>query len=101
MSGRIVGEVFDNAPADLRPAERLVFLALAEDARDDDRLAKYSDVSTLVRRTCLAPGTVRNALAELARRCLIKPTTGRAHIGRHQVWHLTHLEPHHRETHYE
>jgi DNA-binding MarR family transcriptional regulator len=97
MSGRIVGEVFDNAPESLRSAEFLVLLALAEDARDRDRLARFSDANTLTTRTRLAPGTVRNALAVLTRRGLIKPTR-RAQTGTHQEWQITELYDYHRST---
>lgn len=97
MSGRIVGEVLDNAPADLRPAELLVLLAIAEDARERDRIAKFSDLETLVYRTRLAPGTVKNALGILCRRALLKPAAGRARIGRHQEYRIAELEPHHRD----
>lgn len=98
MSGRIVGEVFDNAPEDLRPAEFLVLLAIAEDARDRDRLARYSDLANLTRRTRLAPGTIRNALSELTERALIKPDIGPAYKGRHQEYRVTELYPHHRDS---
>lgn len=97
MSGRIVGEVLDNAPSDLRPAELLVLVAIAEDARDRDRLARFSDLESLVHRTRLAPGTVRNALVVLCRRALVKPANGKAVKGKHQEYRITELEPHHRD----
>lgn len=96
MSGRIVGEVLDHAPIDLRPAEFLVLIALAEDARDKDRLARFSDVETLVRRTRLGPGTIRNALSTLATRALIQPTYEKARLGRHQEYVVTKLLNGHR-----
>lgn len=98
MSGRIVGEILDNAPTDLTPAERLVFVAIGEDARDRDRLARYSDLATLTDRTQLQPGTVRNALAALAGRALIKPAHQKPRRGLHQEWHVTHLGPQHRNA---
>lgn len=98
MSGRIVGEVLDHAPQDLTNAELLVFVAVGEDARDRDRLARYSDVETLVYRTRLKPGTVKNALSELVRRGLLKPAGGPAHKGRHQEYRVADLYPHHRES---
>ena len=98
MSGRIVGEVLDNAPVDLTIAERFVLAAVAEDARDRDRLARYSDVETLVHRTTLKPGTVKNALSVLCRRGLLKPAGGPAHKGRHQEYRVTELYEHHRES---
>lgn len=97
MSGRIVGEVLDHAPDDLTDAELLVLLAIAEDARDRDRLARYSDLETLVTRARKRPGTVKNALSELARRGLIKPGS-QAHRGRHQEYRITELHAHHRVT---
>lgn len=97
MSGRIVGDVFDHAPEDLKPAELLVLLALAEDARDRDRRAAYSDVATLRRRTRLAPGTIRNALSTLTARCLIEPTYDVVHRGgQHQEYVVAKLNGHHR-----
>lgn len=97
MSGRIVGEVLDNAPEDLRPAEYLVLIVLAEDARDRDRHSLYSDLGSLVRRTRLSPGTVRNALSELARRGLILPQRDNVHRGGyHQTYVLTRLHVEHR-----
>lgn len=99
MSGRIVGEVLENAPQDLRPAELLVLVSIAEDARDRDRLAKYSDVSSIVRRTRVAPGTVRNALAELTRRGLVIAQRSNVHRGgAHQEYVVARLDPHHREA---
>lgn len=97
MSGRIVGEVLDNAPEDLTDAEFLVLVAIAEDARDKDRIATYSDVESLVRRTRKKPGTVRNALSSLARRALIVPLVDRVHRGgKHQEYRVEKLHPHHR-----
>lgn len=100
MSGRIVGEVLDNAPEDLTNAELLVFIALAEDARDRDRIAQHSDLESLVRRTRLKPGTIRNALSELKRRGLIvnqRKTTYRGGYG-HQEYYLTRLFEEHRRA---
>ena len=100
MSGRIVGQILDNAPTDLRHAEFLTLIALGEDARERDRTARGCDVETLVRRTRLKPGTVRNALAELTHRGLIKPLhtrIGRG-TGKHQQYVLTELHEGHREA---
>lgn len=97
MSGRIVGEVLDHAPEDLTGAELIVLVAIGEDARDRDRLARYSDVESLVRRTRLKPGTVRNALSTLTRRGLVIPTKERVMRGRdHQEYRVPTLESHHR-----
>jgi DNA-binding MarR family transcriptional regulator len=97
VSGRIVGEILDNAPADLTPAELLVLVAIGEDARDRDRIAQYSDLESLVRRTRLKPGTVRNALSSLARRALIRPLKDRVHRGgNHQEYAVERLTHAHR-----
>jgi hypothetical protein len=99
MSGRIVGEVLDYAPADLRTAELLTLIAIAEDARDRDRLARNSDLQTLIKRTRLAPGTVRNALSELTRRALLIPQHKRVHKGGiHQEYRIPDLLEHHRRA---
>lgn len=99
MSGRIVGEVLDNAPDDLTNAELLVLISIAEDARDRDRLARFSDVESLVRRTRLKPGTIRNALAALSRRALIVPTRDRVNRGtHHQEYRVTRLDESHRDA---
>jgi DNA-binding MarR family transcriptional regulator len=97
MSGRIASEVQENAPEDLTQAELAVLVTLALDARERDRLARFSDVETLVRLTRLKPGTVKNALSELTRRALIKPGAP-AYRGRHQEYRITELYPHHRVT---
>lgn len=97
MSGRIVGEVLDSAPEDLTNAELLVLVAIAEDARDRDRRAAFSDVDSLVRRSRQKPGTVRNALSSLTQRGLIAPKVDRVtRGGKHQEYVVTKLEPHHR-----
>lgn len=92
-----MGEVFDYAPEDLSGAELLVLLSIAEDARDRDRIASFSDVETLTRRTRLKPGTVRNALSSLGRRALIIPKHDRVHRGgKHQEYVVAKLEGAHR-----
>lgn len=99
VSGRIVGQVLDCAPEDLTSAELLVLLAVAEDARDKTRLATFSDVESLVRRTRLKPGTVRNALVELCRRGLLIRQREAVHRGgHHQEYVVTRLAPHHRSA---
>ena len=99
MSGRIVGEILDHAPSDLTTAERLVLVTIGENARDTTRHAEGCDVDTLAWRTCLKPGTVRNALSELVRRCLITPTVERVYRGgKHQEYDVAKLYPHHREA---
>lgn len=99
MSGRIVREVMDNAPDDLTTAELLVLIALAEDARDTTRHAERCAVDSLVYRTRLREGTVRNALSTLTRRALITATIDHVHKGgKHQEYDVTKLYPHHRNT---
>lgn len=99
MSGRIVGEVLDHAPEDLTQAELLTLVAVAEDARDKDRVSTYSDVETLVRRTRLKPGTVRNALSNLCRRALLEPLVGRVQRGgKHQEYKVARLTRDHRNA---
>lgn len=99
MSGRIVGEVLDNAPGDLRPAEFLCLIVVAEDARDRDRRAAYSDVESVARRTRLKPGTVRNALSQLVTRGLLVPIHDKVHRGgQHQEYTVIRLNGHHRDT---
>lgn len=97
MSGRLVGEVFRNAPNDLTTAQLIVLVALAEDARDKDRLARYSSVRTLAHQTRLAPGSVKNILKLLTDRGLIKPLH-QAQIGRIQHYRLSELYDYHRTT---
>lgn len=99
MSGRLVGEVFTNAPQDLTAGELLVLLAIAEDARDRDRTATFSDVETITYKTRLKPGTVRNALVALTARGLIRPLLQTVHRGgKHQEYVVEKLHPHHREA---
>lgn len=100
MSGKLVGEVLDHAPRDLTVAERFVFAALAEAARDKDRTARYQcSNSDLAYRTGLKEGTVRNALSELAQRGLIKRLVETVHKGgKHQEYELCKLSAHHRFT---
>lgn len=99
MSGRIVGDVLNHAPDDLTTAELLVLVAIGEDARERDRVAKFSDLESLVRRTRLKPGTIRNALSVLARRGLIVPL--KAHVrrgGHHQEYQVAKLDNDHRNA---
>jgi DNA-binding transcriptional ArsR family regulator len=94
-----VGEVLDNAPEDLTPAELLVFISVAEDARDKDRLAQYSDVEHIAHRTRLKPGTIRNALSTLTNAGLLIPTLERVYRGgKHQEYKVPKLHPHHRNV---
>lgn len=100
MSGKLVGEVFRNAPSDLTHAQLLVLLALAEDARDAGtyaRLARFSSVKVLSHKTRLAEGSVKNVLKVLTDRALIKPMH-RAQIGTIQHYRISELYEHHREA---
>ncbi|MBT56563.1 MAG: hypothetical protein CMF72_24585 [Mameliella sp.] len=99
MSGRIVGEILDNAPEDLTTAELLVLIAIGEDARDRDRRSQYSDLESLTRRTRLKPGTVRNALSTLTRRAILDPQIDRVHRGgKHQEYVVAKLGGAHRHA---
>ena len=99
MSGRIASEVYEHAPEDLTQAELTVLAVLALDARETDRIARYSDVESLQRLTRLKAGTIRNALVVLARRGLIVPKLQRVHRGgKHQEYEVTKLHSHHRNV---
>jgi hypothetical protein len=99
VSGRIASDVLAYAPEDLTAAELLVLTALALDAREKDRTARFSDVETLTTLTRLKPGTIRNALSTLAARALIVPTVDRVYRGgRHQEYLVAKLTPEHRDA---
>jgi DNA-binding MarR family transcriptional regulator len=97
VSGRIVGEVLKHAPEDLTTAQLLVLVALGEDAREKDRLARYSSLANLHTKTRLAPGSIKNILKQLTDRGLIRPLH-RAQIGTVQHYRVTELQEHHRRT---
>lgn len=98
MSGRLVGEVLDHAPHDLTDTERWVLVALAEAARDKDRIAKYgTSTEKLAARARRAPGTVRNTVAVLVDRGLIR-TLLKAHRGKVQHYEIARLAEGHRFT---
>lgn len=98
MSGRIVGEVFDHAPADLRPLDLLVLLSLAESARDRDRTAlEEASADALAYRVRSTASSVRNALGRLKARGLIRPVHAKVHRGQCQHWTITQLSDYHRE----
>lgn len=99
MSGRIASEVYEHAPEDLTQAELTVLAVLALDAREADRIARYSDVESLHRLTRLKAGTIRNALTTLAHRGLITRRVDIVHKGgKHQEYVVTKLHPHHRNA---
>jgi hypothetical protein len=98
MSGRIVGEVLDHAPDDLRPLDFRVLIALAEDAFDSDRTArKRCSAEELAYRARSTPGSVRQALVRLRERALIRPVHTKVGPGRQQNWVIAQLSSHHRE----
>lgn len=89
MSGRIVGEVLDNAPADLTQLEMLILVALAEEARDGDRKALYNTTSeALAFRARSTPASVRNALARLKQRGLVIPLHAKVYKGKAQQYQI-------------
>lgn len=98
MSGRLVADVLEHAPEDLPPAAMLVLLSLAESARDKDRTARFHCSTTdLARRTRLTPGTVRNTIAQLRKRGLIRPIHANVHKGgKHQEYEIARLSDRHR-----
>lgn len=98
MSGRLVGEVLDHAPQDLTPADMLVLVALADDARDKDRIARFkSSTEALAYRTRLSPGTIRNTISKLVQRGLIRPLLTNVHRGgKHQEYEIAKLSQSHR-----
>lgn len=96
MSGKLVRDVLDHAPEDLTSAQMLVLIALAETARDSDRIARYqTSVKDIAWRTRCSQGTVRNALSALAARALIRPLL-KARIGIVQHYQIAELHEHHR-----
>lgn len=98
MSGRIVGEVLDHAPDDLRPLDMLVLIALAEDAFDTDRTARRrSSSEELAYRARSTPGSVRQALKRLRDRGLIRPVHAKVGPGKQQNWVVANLSSYHRE----
>jgi predicted transcriptional regulator len=94
VSGRIVGEVLDHAP-DLPETEWRVLIALAEDANDRDRIARYSSTERLSERVRRARGSVHNALSNLAAKGIIRPLL-KAHRGRIQHYEIARLSADHR-----
>lgn len=98
MAGRIVKEVLEHAPIDLTPLQMLVLVSLAEDARENTRIARYeTSVLDLQRRTRSTSGTIRNALGELSRRGLIKPLH-KARIGIVQNYYVSPMDEHTRHA---
>ncbi len=97
MSGRIVGEILDNAPEDLTRLELLTLIALAEAAREPSRIATHKTTrDALADRTRSTPATMKNVLRNLRDRGLIKVTNGTAHRGKAQHYEVMKLTPEHR-----
>lgn len=97
MSGRLVGEVIEHAPSDLRPLDWAVLICLAESARWSTRTATYDTSATaLAHRARSTPGSVRNALSRLTQRGLIRPIRGRANRDKVQHYELARLSSAHR-----
>lgn len=98
MSGRLVNEVLEYAPESLSRLELLVLVSLAESARDTDRQTRgsSSSASVLAYRVRSSPGSVRNALATLQARALVKPLHARTRPGLAQQYHLAELSTFHR-----
>lgn len=84
MSGRIVGEILDNAPEDLTQLELLVLIALAETAKDTTRTATFgTSCEQIAHRIRSTPASVKSTLFRLRHRGLIvgvhdKPRKGLA-----------------------
>jgi hypothetical protein len=98
VSGRIVGEVLNHAPTDLRPTDLLVLISLAESAHDKDRTARNeSSCEAIAYRVRSTPGNVRQCLLRLKRRGLIRPVHDIVGRGRAQDWTITQLSDYHRE----
>lgn len=98
MSGRIVGEVLHHAPEDLPRLDFLVLIALAEDARDKDRMAADEcSAEVLAYKVRSTPSSVRNALKRLKDRALIRPVHAKVSRGHQQNWIITKLSDYHRE----
>jgi hypothetical protein len=94
VSGRLVGEILDHAPADLRPLDFAVLIALAESARWNNRTATHQTTAAILAervRPISTPSSIRNALARLAERGLIQPLLPHAHRGTAQHYYLARM----------
>lgn len=97
MSGKLVREVLENAPADLTKQELLVLVSIAESAFEKDRVARQqSSADAIAIRIRSTPSSVRNTLTALRARALIVPMIEHAGRGRAQQWYLPKLTPNHR-----
>ena len=98
MSGRLVKDVLQYAPTDLTDKERLVLIALAEDARDRDRIARFITIDQIADYVGSTPGSVRNIISRLTSRALIQPTIRRTDRTRRQQYRVAFLTPEHRHA---
>ena len=99
MSDRIVKEVLEWAPVDLKPLELLVLVSLAEEAREGDRLARFNtSADKLADRVRSTPASVRNTLGRLRQRGLIVPVHEKAHRGLAQQYTITKMNGHTRRA---
>lgn len=99
MSGRIVGEILDNAPQDLTQLELLVLVAIGEEAREKDRTARYNtSAEAIAHRVRSTPATVRNVLGRLRHRALIIPVHEKVYRGLAQQYVLPKYAEHHRRA---
>jgi DNA-binding MarR family transcriptional regulator len=97
VSGRIVREVLDYAPEDLTPAEMLVFVALAEVARDRSRQV-CEPAERIAARARVTVGSVNKATSQLVRRGLLVRGVEHARIGLTQRYTIVELRPEHRHA---
>lgn len=99
MSGRIVGEILDNAPEDLTQLELLVLVSIGEEAREKDRTALYNtSAEAIAHRVRSTPSTVRNVLGRLRSRALIIPVHDKVYRGLAQQYVIPKLGEHHRNA---
>lgn len=100
MSGRIVGEVLENAPETLTPLELLVLVSLAESAREADRTVRggAGSAAVVAHRVRAHESSVRRTLARLVALGLVKPVHQRAHRGQAQLYRITELHEWHRNA---
>jgi len=94
MSGRIVREVLEHAPEDLTTGEMLVFITLAEAARESSR-AVCEPATEIAARARVSVSTVNKTTYELHRRGLLS-RTNKARTGVTQRYEIAPLRPEHR-----